>query len=84
MEFIRNSYYEINDKFKKYKSNISNSLLIEIYDEDEERDFFVNELKEMTKKFLYNHYEDFKIPVKKNKRSVFANVLYFFCNKFKI
>lgn len=60
MENLREKYYDINLKFENYKKNSPNSLLIEIFNKEEEMQFFMDQLAIFTKK-LFHEFEDGKI-----------------------
>jgi hypothetical protein len=52
MSTIREAYEKINIKFRSHKENLHNCLLIEIYDSQDEQDFFIKELESITKKLF--------------------------------
>jgi len=81
MSIIRENYQEINDRFEKHKSNIPNGLLIEIYDSEEERNFFINELGKLTKKLYDLYSNDNEIKIEKNKKFKLSNLLSFLRQK---
>lgn len=60
MEILKEKYYDINLKFENYKKNSPNALLIEIFNKEEEMQFFMDHLAIFTKK-LFHEYGDGQI-----------------------
>lgn len=72
MSLIRDNYYKIDSSFEKHKKNSDKGLIIEIFDEKEQQNFYLEQMSKITKK-LYNIYNDDnfkelkKIKMNKNK-----------------